>query len=413
MFMTFDDMGLAPRLLLALRDQGLASPTPIQAGAIPTALAGRDVLGLAETGSGKTLAFGLPMLHAFLADGRKPRPRMPRGLVLAPTRELARQIHDALAALARGTALRLGLVTGGAGFAPQVERLARGVSILVATPGRLLDLADRRAVDLSATEVLVLDEADQMLDLGFIHALRRLAALLPRDRRTMLFSATLPRAMEEIAASYLREPVRVEANPPGRAVARIAQSVHFLPRSAKLDLLLGLLDGHRDERALVFVGMKHAADRLLRQVEAAGFAAAALHGNKSQGQRDRAVAAFRAGDLRVLVATDVAARGLDIAGVGHVYNFDLPKLPEAYVHRIGRTARAGAEGRAVAFCTPEEAGELRAIEKAMGETIPVASGERPAAPAAGRRPGPGAGAKAAPRSRRGRPAQKDRRARAA
>lgn len=387
--MDFASFGLSAPLLRAIEGQGLSAPTPIQTRAIPEALKGRDVLGLARTGSGKTAAFGLPMLDVLLREGRRPTPRQPRGLVLAPTRELARQIHDVLEGFARGTALRFGLVTGGVGFGPQIERLARGVSVLIATPGRLLDLADRAAVDLSATRFLVLDEADQMLDMGFLHALRRIAALLPERRQTMLFSATMPKDMEAVARAYLTDPLRLQVDPPGLPAERITQSLHFVARAEKTALLTELLDAHRGERALVFGRTKHGADKLARQLQQAGHAVAAVHGNRSQGQRDRAVAAFRDGTIRILVATDVAARGLDIPGVDWVYNYDLPHVPESYVHRIGRTARAGAAGTAVALVAPDEMEDLRAIEKVMKTRIPVASGTawtpEPAGPGAGRR----------------------------
>jgi ATP-dependent RNA helicase RhlE len=374
-------------------------------------------MGLAQTGSGKTAAFGLPMLDALLKNGRKVEAKAVRALVLAPTRELARQIFDSLGTFAQGSHVKLALITGGVGFTPQIERLARGVSILVATPGRLIDLLDRKAADLSKTEFLVLDEADQMLDLGFIHSLRRIATLLPKQRQTMLFSATMPKQMEEIAGAFLTDPVRVQVNPPGKAVDRIEQSVHFVAKAAKMELLVELLDAHRDELAIVFGRTKHGMEKLSKQLEAKGFAVAAIHGNKSQGQRDRAIAAFRAGEVRVLVATDVAARGLDIPEVRHVYNYELPNVPENYVHRIGRTARAGADGAAIALCSPDEMGELRDIEKAMKAKIPVASGApwevspdhapaRPGVkPAQGRRSGPGrAGGPNAPRRSVGAPA---------
>jgi len=388
--MDFDMLGLHPRLVAALGEQGITAPSPIQAQAIPHAMQGRDVMGLAQTGSGKTLAFGLPMLDRLLKEPQKAAPKGAHALILAPTRELARQISDALAALAGPVShLKTVLVTGGAGINGQIQRLERGAAIIVATPGRLIDLIDRRAVDLSRTRFLVLDEADQMLDMGFIHALRRIAPLLPAGRQTMLFSATMPKEMEELAQSYLDRPQRVQVNPPGQAVERIVQSVHFTAKATKFDLLVELLDAHRDELALVFGRTKHGMEKLSRQLAAKGFAVAAIHGNKSQGQRDRALAAFRAGELRVLVATDVAARGLDIPAVRHVYNYELPNVPENYVHRIGRTARAGADGRAVALVSPEEMGELRDIEKVMKAAIPVASGapwEVPAgaAPAKGR-----------------------------
>ena len=367
-------LGLAPRLVAGLAEQGITNPTPIQSQAIPHAMNGRDVMGLAETGSGKTAAFGLPLLDRLLKSTTRPLPRSAQALILAPTRELARQIADMLMAFAKGTPVRIALVTGGAGIVGQIRQLERGISVLVATPGRLIDLLDRRAVTLSQTGFLVLDEADQMLDLGFIHALRRIATMLPVERQTMLFSATMPKLMEELAQSFLRQPVKVQVNPPGRAVARIVQSVHFVAGRAKTDLLIELLDKHRDELALVFGRTKHGSEKLYKQIEAAGFAAAAIHGNKSQGQRDRAISDLREGRVRVLVATDVAARGLDIPGIRHVYNYDLPNVPENYVHRIGRTARAGADGNAVAFCASDEMGLLRDIEKAMKARIDIASG---------------------------------------
>ena len=394
--MSFDTLGLGPRLTARLAERGLNEPTPIQTKAIPSAMAGRDVLGLAQTGTGKTLAFGLPLIHALTAAGTHAAPGTASALILAPTRELAQQIEGALRDLCPGRgALRVALVVGGRGIGGQIKTMARGADILVATPGRLIDLLDRGAVRLGATRHLVLDEADQMLDLGFIHALRRIAPLLPKDRQTMLFSATMPGAMAELARAYLSDPVRVEAAPPGKPAEKVEQSVHFVPAGEKLALLERLLDAHRDERALVFARTKRGAERMMKSLDATGFAAASIHGNKSQGQRDRALAGFRAGSTRVLVATDVAARGIDIPGVGYVYNFDLPNVPESYVHRIGRTARAGAEGRAVALCAAEEMGELRAIERLLGHPVPVAGGtpwaparaERTPAKAPGKAPG--------------------------
>ncbi len=389
-------LGLGPRLTNRLAELGLDDPTPIQAQAIPHAMNGRDVLGLAQTGTGKTLAFGLPLVHALTASGAHAAPGTVGALILAPTRELAQQIQDHIEALSDGAGrLRIALVVGGRSINPQIGAMRRGVDILVATPGRLIDLLDRRAVRLDRTRYLVLDEADQMLDLGFIHALRRIAPLLPRDRQTMLFSATMPKAMAEIAGAYLTDPVRVEVAPPGKPIEKIEQSVRFVAQAEKPALLMDLLDAHRDERALVFSRTKHGAERLMKQLDGAGFAAASIHGNKSQGQRDRALQAFRDGRTKVLVATDVAARGIDIPGVGYVYNHDLPNVPEAYVHRIGRTARAGASGRAVAFCSEGEMGELRAIEKLLGsrlvvaggtEWMPARGGQAPAkAPSRGRR----------------------------
>ncbi|WP_245776281.1 DEAD/DEAH box helicase [Thalassovita taeanensis] len=369
----FEMMGLPTTLVNRLEKMGITEPTPIQTHAIPVALDGKDVMGLAQTGTGKTAAFGLPLVTLLSGQGR-PAPKAVRGLVLAPTRELAKQIMEALQEFVQGSPMKVALVVGGMSLNAQAKRLERGVDILVATPGRLIDLLDRRALSLAETKFLVLDEADQMLDLGFIHALRKIAGMLPAGRQTMLFSATMPKQMAEIADSYLNNPVRVQVNPPGKAAEKIEQSVHFIAKSEKTKLLIELLDKHRDELALVFGRTKHGMEKLSKQLENAGFAAVSIHGNKSQGQRDRAIKAFRSGEARVLVATDVAARGLDIPDVKHVYNFELPNVPENYVHRIGRTARAGRDGAAIAFCSPDEMGELRDIQKVMKISIPVASG---------------------------------------
>ncbi|MGR3515250.1 MAG: DEAD/DEAH box helicase [Paracoccaceae bacterium] len=372
--MKFEDLGLQPRLVAKLAEQGITNPTPIQLKAIPHALQGRDVMGLAQTGTGKTAAFGLPLIQAIMKIGQKPEQKTAHSLVLAPTRELAKQIAENLRAYTKGTHLKVNLVVGGASINPQISRLSRGSDLLVATPGRLIDLLERHAIRLDHTRFLVLDEADQMLDMGFIHALRRIAALLPGERQTMLFSATMPKLMSEIAASYLNDPIRIETAPPGKPAEKIKQGLHFVEQAEKTSILIDCLDKHRDELALVFARTKHGSERLKKALEQAGFAVGSIHGNKSQGQRARAIREFSDGDLRVLVATDVAARGLDIPGVRHVYNFDLPNVPDNYVHRIGRTARAGASGTAVTFCAPTEMGELKAIEKLMGKTIPVLGG---------------------------------------
>ena len=372
--MDFDMLGLAPRLVTKLKELGITDPTPIQTQAIPHAMNGRDVMGLAQTGTGKTAAFGLPMLDALIKDGSKAAPKTAKALILAPTRELAKQIADNLTAFSEGTHLKTVLVVGGAGIVGQMKKLERGCAVLVATPGRLIDLLDRKAVRLDETRFLVLDEADQMLDLGFIHALRRIAPLLPKERQTMLFSATMPKQMSELADSFLNNAIRVQVNPPGKAADKIEQSVHFVSKAAKFDLLVELMDAHRDDLALVFGRTKHGMEKLSKMLEAKGFAVASIHGNKSQGQRDRAIADFKAGRVRVLVATDVAARGIDIPGVGYVYNYELPNVAEQYVHRIGRTARAGAEGMAVALVAPDEMIELFDIQKVLKGDIPVASG---------------------------------------
>jgi ATP-dependent RNA helicase RhlE len=370
----FQTMGLPEKLVLRLAAMDINEPTPIQTHAIPHALNGKDVMGLAQTGTGKTAAFGLPLIAQMMASSQKPEPKSVRGLILAPTRELAKQISDNLKGFVQNTQIKIGLVVGGASINPQIARVARGIDILVATPGRLIDLLDRRALSLHATTFLVLDEADQMLDLGFIHSLRKIAGMLPKTRQTMLFSATMPKQMNELANSYLQNPMRVEVSPPGKAADKITQSIHFIAKTEKTKLLIELLDKHRDELALVFSRTKHGAEKLMKTLAKAGFSAGSVHGNKSQGQRERSLKAFRLGEIKILVATDVAARGLDIPQVRHVYNFDLPNVGDNYVHRIGRTARAGAEGAAVAFCAPDEMSELKAIEKAMGRSIPIASG---------------------------------------
>ena len=371
--MEFESMGLAPRLATRLAEQNIVKATPIQREAIPYAMDGRDVMGLAQTGTGKTLAFGLPLVQGITSLGRKPQAGHVHGLILAPTRELARQIFESLMALTKGSHLKLGLITGGASINKQMDTVRRGVDILIATPGRLIDLLDRRAVFLGETGYLVLDEADQMLDMGFIHALRRIAPLLPKDRQTMLFSATMPKLMADLSKSYLTNPVRVEVARPGVAADKITQSVHFVVQSEKTGLLIELLRKNT-ARSLVFSRTKHGAERLMKQLVKAGFSAGSIHGNKSQGQRDRAIREFKSGAIDILVATDVAARGIDIDMIGYVYNYDLPNVAENYVHRIGRTARAGASGEAIAFCSPDEVSEFKAIQKVLKKDVPVASG---------------------------------------
>lgn len=384
----FDIPGLAPMLKTALARAGLTQPTPIQAQAIPLALAGRDVLGLAQTGTGKTLAFGLPLIQALGGQQNRPAPKTVRALVLAPTRELVNQIATALRPLGTGAHLSVATVVGGVSINRQIGQLARGTDLLVATPGRLIDLMDRGAVHLGTVRHLVLDEADQMLDMGFIHALRRIAPKLGQPRQTMLFSATMPKLMEEIAGTYLTDPARVQVSPPGQAVDKIAQSVHHLPAAAKPAMLRQILAQAPGAPTLVFGRTKHGAEKLMKGLVADGFNAASIHGNKSQGQRDRALQGFRDGTISILVATDVAARGIDIPDVACVVNYDLPDVPDTYVHRIGRTARAGRDGRAVALCAPEEAGLLADIERLMKTQVPVASGAAPARPVAAPRRGP-------------------------
>jgi len=373
----FEELGIDARVVANLANMGLKEPTPIQSRAIPAALDGRDILGLAQTGTGKTAAFGLPIVTKLLEIGRRPDPKTCRALILAPTRELATQISDNIQKYAKDTPVRTFRVVGGASLNAQAMRLASGIDVLVATPGRLIDLLERKALKLNDVRYLVLDEADQMLDIGFIHALRQIARLLPPKRQTMLFSATMPKLMEELSASYLSEPVRVQVSPPGKVADKIDQSVHFVGQGEKAKLLANMLENHPNELALVFGRTKHGCEKLMKLLDGWGHNVGAIHGNKSQGQRERALQAFRNGEIKVLVATDVAARGIDIPDVRHVYNFDLPNVPENYVHRIGRTARAGKDGRAVAFCAPAEFNELKAIEKILKATIPVVGGQAP------------------------------------
>lgn len=373
----FTMFGLAPALNEALTEAGITEPTPIQKKAIPFALDGHDVLGLAQTGTGKTLAFGLPLIERVLAEPGRPAPKTVKALVLAPTRELVNQIADNLRGLTTKTKVGVATVVGGQPIKRQMNRLDRGVDILVATPGRLIDLMERRAVDLSTVRALVLDEADQMLDMGFIHALRQIAPALGTPRQTMLFSATMPKQMEELSAAYLDRPKRVQVAPPGKAADKVTQSVHFVTKPGKPELLRRILDEDKDALTLVFSRTKHGAEKLMKGLVADGYDAASIHGNKSQSQRDRAIKAFREGTIKVLVATDVAARGIDIPGVAYVINYDLPEVAENYVHRIGRTARAGREGEAIAFCCAEEVLLLRQIQRLMKFTLPVASGVEP------------------------------------
>jgi ATP-dependent RNA helicase RhlE len=370
--MSFMSLGLSKPLLDALAAKDYCEATPIQTRAIPTVLTGRDLLGIAQTGTGKTAAFMLPSLDRLAAAKRFAKPGHARMLVLAPTRELAAQIAASAQGYGRFMRLSVGVIFGGVPNQKSVRTVARGLDVLVATPGRLLDLIDQRALSLRDLEILVLDEADQMLDLGFIHALKRIVALVPPKRQTLFFSATMPRAIKELADKYLTNPAEVSVTPAATTVERIDQSVTMVNQAEKTALLALHLQHPSVERALVFSRTKHGADKIVRMLEAAGIASAAIHGNKSQAQRERAIAAFKSGDIGVLVATDIAARGIDIPGVSHVFNFDLPEVPEQYVHRIGRTARAGADGIAVAFCSPDERGNLRDIERTTRQKIAVA-----------------------------------------
>ena len=374
---TFADLGLSPNILNAIDQAGYKNPSPIQEKAIPLALAGHDIMGLAQTGTGKTAAFGLPLIENLMSDGFKAPPKTTKALILAPTRELVNQIAENLRQYVRKTHLKVNLVVGGVSINRQIQNLSKGTDILVATPGRLIDLIERRAVFLDKARFLVLDEADQMLDMGFIHALRKIAPLLGTPRQTMLFSATMPKLMAELAGAYLKDPKKVQVSVPGKAADKIKQSLYYTAQANKTELLKEYLNKAPDGLSLVFSRTKHGAEKLKRTLESAGYSAVSIHGNKSQGQRERAIKAFKSGEARVLVATDVAARGIDIPDVSHVYNYDLPEVPENYVHRIGRTARAGKGGEAIAFVSATEIGYLKQIEKLMKAEIPCDGGIRP------------------------------------
>jgi len=368
---SFADLGLALPILNALNTQGYTAPTPIQAQAIPHVMLGRDLQGIAQTGTGKTAAFALPILHRLLVD-KKPAPRRGcRVLVLSPTRELASQIAESFRDYGRQTGLRTALMYGGVPKGRQAKAVANGIDILVATPGRLMDHMQDGAVSLNQVEVLVLDEADHMLDLGFIVPIRKIVQSIPPARQTLLFSATMPKEISTLAGQMLKNPVHVAVTPVATTVERVEQKVIFVETSRKRQLLADILRSSKMSRTLVFTRTKHGADRVTQHLEAAGQPAAAIHGDKSQPQRERALQMFKQGRIGVLVATDIAARGIDVDGVTHVVNFDLPNVPEAYVHRIGRTARAGHTGVAISFCDSSERAHLRGIEKLIRTRLSV------------------------------------------
>ena len=369
--MTFADLGLAQPLLAALTTLEYTQPTPIQAKAIPHIMMGRDLQGIAQTGTGKTAAFALPIMHRLLVDRRAPAKRGVRCLVLAPTRELANQIAQSFRDYGRQTGLRTALMYGGTPKLKQARAVANGIDVLVATPGRLMDHMQDGAVVLNGVEVLVLDEADHMLDLGFIVPIRKIAQTISPTRQTLFFSATMPKEIATLAGQMLKNPVHVAVNPIATTAERVQQRVIFVDTARKRPMLAELLKDSRMSRTLVFTRTKHGADRVTQHLEAAGLATAAIHGDKSQPQRERALQAFKDGRVRVLVATDIAARGIDVDGVSHVVNFDLPNVPEAYVHRIGRTARAGQAGIAISFCDASERPHLRGIEKLIGTRLEV------------------------------------------
>ncbi|AKT37282.1 DEAD/DEAH box helicase [Chondromyces crocatus] len=369
--MQFSDLNLIDPLLRAVAAEGYETPTPIQQKGIPPILAGHDLLACAQTGTGKTAAFALPMLQRLAAAPVEGRARPIRALVLTPTRELAAQIGDSFTAYGRHLGLRNTVIFGGVGKSAQIGALRRGVEVLVATPGRLLDLAADGVMQLGRLEILVLDEADRMLDMGFIHDVRRVIALLPQQRQTLFFSATMPPDVQELAERILVKPERIAVAPVATTAEKIAQSVYFVERTDKRALLEHVLQDLAIRRAIVFTRTKHGANRVADQLNRASIGAAAIHGNKSQNARERALADFKRGATRVLVATDIAARGIDIDDISHVINYDLPNIPESYVHRIGRTARAGASGIALSFCDQEERAFLADIERLIRMRVPV------------------------------------------
>ena len=366
---SFFDLGLAEPITRALLEERYEQPTPIQAQTIPYVLAHRDVVGIAQTGTGKTAAFALPILNHLAGNRQRAVARTCRVLVLSPTRELSSQIVDSFQTYGRHLHVSVTLAIGGVPMGRQVRALSNGVDVLVATPGRLLDLIQNHALHLDRVEVFVLDEADRMLDMGFIHDIRRIIAKIPAKRQTLFFSATMPSEIEDLARVMLRNPARVAVTPVASTVEKVEQRVIHVDRSDKPSLLAEILRSEAVDRALIFTRTKHGADKVVRSLNKSGLAAEAIHGNKSQNQRERVLAAFREGKVRTLVATDIAARGIDVEGISHVFNYDLPNIPESYVHRIGRTARAGAGGVAISFCDGEERPFLRDIEKLIRMSI--------------------------------------------
>jgi ATP-dependent RNA helicase RhlE len=368
----FSDLDLHPAIQTAVRDEGYTQPTPIQAQAIPHLLTGRDLLGVAQTGTGKTAAFALPILQR-LTCARRPSKGRARVLVLTPTRELAIQIDESFGTYGKGLKNSHTVIFGGVGQRPQVKIMERGVDVLVATPGRLLDLMGQGHIHLDEVGIFVLDEADRMLDMGFIHDVRRVIQALPSERQTLLFSATMPEAIAQLARTILRDPVRVEVTPESTTVELITQHVMFVEKRDKIRLLSEVLGESEVERALVFTRTKHGANKVVKLLGRVDIEAEAIHGNKSQSARQRALGNFKAGRTDVLVATDIAARGIDVEGISHVINYDLPNIPESYVHRIGRTARAGADGIAISFCDVEERTYLRDIERLIRQRVDIVS----------------------------------------
>ena len=365
----FESLGLSKQLLQSVKKEGYTSPTPVQVQAIPLLLKGHDVLGVAQTGTGKTAAFALPVLQILARKEIKGRRKI-RTLVLTPTRELAAQINERFAAYSENLSIYHQVIFGGVSQKPQVKSLRRGIDILVATPGRLLDLIEQGFIDLESIEFFVLDEADRMLDMGFIRDIKKVIKLLPKKRQNLLFSATMPTSIADLANSFLNDAVMIDLSPEEITVERIEQSVMFVEKQYKINLIIDIINENQIKRGIIFTRTKHGANRLVKKLDRSGIESAAIHGNKSQGARTRALAAFRNGDIPLLVATDIASRGIDIEGVTHVFNYDLPNEPESYVHRIGRTARAGKSGVAYAFCDESESGYLVGIQRLIGKQIP-------------------------------------------
>ena len=365
----FESLGLSKQLLQSVKKEGYTAPTPVQEQAIPLLLKGHDVLGVAQTGTGKTAAFALPVLQILARKEIKGRRKI-RTLVLTPTRELAAQINERFAAYSEHLSIYHQVIFGGVSQKPQVKSLRRGIDILVATPGRLLDLIEQGFIDLENIEFFVLDEADRMLDMGFIRDIKKVIKLLPKKRQNLLFSATMPSSIADLANSFLNDAVMIDLSPEEITVERIEQSVMFVEKQNKIKLIIDIINENQVKRGIIFTRTKHGANRLVKKLDRSGIESAAIHGNKSQGARTRALAAFRNGDIPLLVATDIASRGIDIEGVTHVFNYDLPNEPESYVHRIGRTARAGRSGVAYAFCDESESGYLVGIQRLIGKQIP-------------------------------------------
>ncbi|WP_262694560.1 DEAD/DEAH box helicase [Kordiimonas aquimaris] len=391
----FNDLGLSEALLRALTGAGYSTPTPIQEKTIPVMLKGQDLIGIAQTGTGKTAAFVLPILQKIGQETINLSGKHCQALILAPTRELAAQIHDAIKTYGEHMYFTSTLITGGVKPAPQIRAMARGVNILVATPGRLEDHMQQGVINLAETRTVVLDEADQMLDMGFIPAIRRIMAKLPKKRQTVLLSATMPKQIRSLSHDFLKSPVEIAVAPASKPIERIEQKILFMPKSDKRDALIKVLNNEKFDRAIVFTRTKHGANKVTRFIEQAGHTAAAIHGNKSQGARTKALNGFKSGDIAVMVATDIAARGIDIDDVSLVINFELPNVPEVYVHRIGRTARAGKSGMAISFCDPEEREYLTDIEKLTGKALAdrpaLTDAEKVAVAAAAKKPAGGRG----------------------